>query len=279
MDPDYQPFDRTEAQGICHRSLVPRLEFFTEGFETWLTNQPATVYLKTPNLVARVLLPAEILGEESPRGLPAAAGLPVVVKRFGWRSPLHRLAGRLTPSKGIRAIRIALILRRAGVRTPKPLIAWDRRHGRGPTVSYYITREIPDAISVRSILTESGPAIGPHLERLARLVRGMHDAGIFHRDLTLGNFLVESGSDSREAGPGLIDLSRAIHLPRVPLPIRLIDLARMNLKDSWPPFYEIYCEGRPSFRRGWPILRLLIALRRGKMALWKKIRAATAGSD
>lgn len=268
MRQKYTTFQREAVRGVCIPELEPHLDFFPEAFEEWLAGQPMRVFLDRPNWVAGLYLPTTLLPAESP------SGRPVVLKRFGWRSPLHRLVRSVTGSKAIRSFRIANILREAGAATPRPLIAWDSKGGGTVSASYYITEEIPDAITLRQILKSStalGPERNERLTELANLVRGMHDAGILHRDLTIGNFLVapKPVDGSRIF---IIDLSRAVHLGRVPLPLRLIDLARMKLLDFWPDFFAAYCAGRPDWEAWRPLLNFLIWLRRWRMDLWKRLK-------
>jgi serine/threonine protein kinase len=172
-----------------------------------------------------------------------------------------------------------MTLREAGVATPRPLIAWDRKGGGTAFESYYLTEEIPDAVTLREVLKSPGlfetgrPTL---LTELARLVRGMHDAGILHRDLTIGNFLV-APKPVEGSRIFLIDLSRAVHLGRVPLPLRFMDLARMKLSaaggDLWPDFFAAYCAGQPDWKAWRPLLNLLIRFRRWRMDFWKRIKA------
>ena len=268
MRDQYVHFRCGDAQGTCVTELESHLDFFLRKFDEWLTAQPKKIYLERPNLVAGLRLPPAVRGTESP------SDLPVVLKRFGWRSPLHRMASPLSESKALRSFRIAVILRRAGVPTPRPLIAWERRRWGIVTASYYITEEIRNSTTFRAFSQTSagsGPEMKPRLTRLARLVRGMHDAGILHRDLTLGNFLVTT-KPTEGNGPYLIDLSRAVHLGRVPLLLRFIDLARMKLLDHWPEFFEAYCKGRAEWKRRAPLLRALVWWRRRRMDLWKRLK-------
>ncbi|MBI3597178.1 MAG: hypothetical protein HY203_08515 [Nitrospirae bacterium] len=272
MRQKYIAFRRSSAWGVCIPELEPHLDFFVGAFEDWLSEQPMKVFLEQPNWVAALRLPSTIRISES--SSDRSAGLPVVLKRFGWRSPLHRIARPLTGSKAIRSFRIAITLRDAGVATPRPLIAWERR-GRGTiNQGYSITEEIPDAITLRQWLKSPNVLESeetPLLTELARLVRGMHDAGVLHRDLTIGNFLV-AAKPFEGNRIFLIDLSRAVHLGHVPLPFRLMDLARMKLQESWPDFFEVYCEGQPDWKSWQPVLNGLIRLRRWKMDFWKTIK-------
>jgi len=272
MRKKYISFHRKAVRGICIPELEPHLGFFTGTFEHWLCEQPIKVFLERPNWVVALRLPPTIRIAESSPDRPA--GLPVVLKRFGWRSPFHRIARPLTGSKALRSFRISMTLRDAGVATPRPLIAWDRGGGPLTSAGCFITEEIPDAVTLRQWL--KSPNVPENdmttlLTELARLVRGMHDAGIFHRDLTIGNFLIAA----KPFGANrifVIDLSRAVHLEHVPLPLRLMDLARMKLRNLWPAFFELYCTGHPDWKAWQPVLNFLIRVRRWKMDRWKKIK-------
>jgi len=272
MRQTYATFQRGPIKGVCVPELESRLDFFAMGFEEWLAVQPMRVFLERPNRVGSLRLPPTLVIPESPS--ERSRGLAVVIKQFGWRSPLHRILRPLSGSKAIRAFQIAMRLRETGVSTPRPLIAWDRRDRGGGSPSYCITQEIPDAATLRE-LRRSPSAF--KLERatllpdLARLVRGMHDAGILHRDLTIGNFLV-SPKPIEGHRLFLIDLSRAVDLGRLPLFLRFLDLARMKLLELWPDFYKAYCAGHPEWESFWPILNVLIRLRRWKMNLKKRIK-------
>lgn len=262
MNADPIEFRRDAAVGLCRRDIAPQLDFYLRDFNAWLARQPLRVYLERPNLVAAVQLPP---------AATAPAGARAIVKRFGWRSPLQRWLRFGRDGRALRSFRTAQALRGAGVETPAPVIAWERR-GRAGGESFYITDEIADAIPLRRALAAAEPQAAAALaRRLARLLRAMHDAGIYHRDLTLGNVLIHA--DAAPARPiYLIDLSRAIRLRRLPLALRWLDLARVNLQELWPVFFEAYCEGRPDWRRRRGLLAGLIWLRRRRVDLRKALR-------
>ena len=261
----YVQFEQNGVRGIAAAEFEAHLVFFTREFASWLSAQPAKIHLDRPNWVASVILPAEIAGGSSV--------LQTVVKRFGRRSPLERLPGAWIGSKALRSFRIAVHLREAGVSTPRPLIAFESAESHRPSAGYYITEDISDSITLREHLRNRPPGRdpGPLLERLSSLVRGLHDAGVFHRDLTIGNFLVRPEHEDSD-GPWLIDLSRALQLKRMPIWIRLMDLARIKLPGQEAAFFKAYCKGRPEWLRWAPLLRVLIGWRRRRMDLWKAIK-------
>jgi len=272
MRQKHTSFERGPIRGVCIPEFEPHLDFFSGPFEDWLTGQSMRIYLERPNRVAGLRLPPAIRIPESPS--EGSVDSAVVLKEFGWRSPLHRLARSWTGSKAIRSFRTAVVLQEAGAATPRPLIAWDRKGGGAGQKSYLITEEIPGAVTLRQLL-KNPPLFEKEkttlLAELARLVGRIHDAGIWHRDLTIGNFLVSP----KPIGGNrifIIDLSRSVHLSRVPLPIRFMDLARMKLLDLWPEFFAAYCAGRPDWMARQPMLNGMIRLRRERMAFWKRFK-------
>jgi len=139
--------------------------------------------------------------------------------------------------------------------------------------------EIPGARDLAAIYRRGSVPPEPVLRAAAALVRRMHDAGLEHRDLNLGNLLArESGGEEPEAF--VIDLDRA-RFQAGPLPFRPRQRALRRLERSqarlWlesgrsgpappVPWYELYAEedrrlaGR--LARGRRAGRLLLALHR-----------------
>lgn len=261
-EPLYEAFDRGTVHGYCHPALLPHLDFFTSHFEDNIKGHVMKVYLERPNWVAAVRLPLN---------LPFST---VVIKRFGSRSPFHRLLSPFAKSKAIRAFRVAVAVEEAGVNTPQPLLAMEVRRFGFISQCYSITAWLQEASTARELLRSHPPEsfrVTALLASLAQATRRLHDAGILHRDLSLGNFLITRLS------PGevyLIDLSRAIAFRStsgggLPLLLRLVDLARMNLGSHWPGFFRLYCEGHPDWLRYEKLLYRLVRLRRISISLRK----------
>ena len=117
--------------------------------------------------------------------------------------------------------------------TPRPLAVLHRyRLGFLPAEGYLLAEKVPDAIG----LTEAVRACrDPHTlrawaERLARVVRAMHDRGVSHRDLKAPNVLLAGAiRDPAAAAPVLIDLVGVRAGPSaVPFGRRVKELARLN---------------------------------------------------
>ena len=148
---------------------------------------------------------------ETPEGLR-----PVVVKQFrnqGWRRRLDR---RLRGSKATRAWRATKALIDAGFQTPELILLAESNEAEGS--SYLVTALLEPAYEIRQFFRhlngEADAGYFPdvdHLEflrRLGALARALHDAGIWYRDLSLGNILAHP-KDSLELQLVLVDCNRA----------------------------------------------------------------------
>jgi hypothetical protein len=267
----FEAFQHGPVRGYCHPALLPHLDFFIDWEGADFKSVPRQfhilkVYLERPNWVAAVRLP-----------FPDLPWNIVLVKRFGSRSPLHRLLSPFTESKALRAFRMALEVQKIGLLTPQPLLALESRRIGLVGRCYSITAWLPEASSAREKFKSHSAPGGPEspeiknlLIVLARIIRKLHDAGILHRDLTLGNFLIPRNAPDQVH---LIDLSRAVQLKRLPILFRLMDLARMNLGPHWPAFYHLYCGDRPDWLRYKRLLDGLVRLRRTSIVL-RKIKKA-----
>ena len=94
----------------------------------------------------------------------------------------------------------------------------------------------------------------PLLERLARVVRRMHQRGVFHRDLKANNVLVR-GEDV-----WIIDLDRVEFRQDLSREERVFNLAQLNAAVGPPAtktdrlrFFFVYAALEPSIRRAWKV--------------------------
>ncbi|RMF09601.1 MAG: hypothetical protein D6762_03205 [Candidatus Neomarinimicrobiota bacterium] len=170
------------------------------------------VYDRTPNLVALLV--------DGPEAW--------VVKYFGWRHPLHFSFSPTFPSRAETSWKIARALLAAGVPTPEPIWTYTRRHRGFIFENVLLTRAIHPHRSLRQILREGNREHIPVLlDRLGTALARMHRAGIQHRDLTTGNFLVaEDGSIY------IVDLNRARRRRRLTVQERLEDLKKIHFPDQ-----------------------------------------------
>ena len=122
----------------------------------------------------------------------------VVVKQFRNKGWLRRADRRLRGSKAERSWRVAKELTRVGLSTPEPILLVESAAADGP--SFFVSRLLENAVEVRHFFrrlngdpdAEDFPDIedGAFLARLGAHARRIHDAGIWYRDLSLGNVLV-----------------------------------------------------------------------------------------
>lgn len=105
---------------------------------------------------------------------------------------------------------------RRGIRTPAAVALFLRPGALGACQGWLMTMEVESARDVLSVLRAGTPPRGM-LDALMGSVRGMHDLGLRHPDLNLGNLLVRPGEGGHEVF--VIDLDAA-RLESTPLGYR-----------------------------------------------------------
>jgi 3-deoxy-D-manno-octulosonic acid kinase len=123
-------------------------------------------------------------------------------------------------------LRLPLEARRRGVATPAPVALLIERAGAGLVRAWLAVEEIEGASDLRSRIATGAPPTEGELGAALRLVRRMHDAGVEHRDLNLGNLLVAGHGASAAF---VVDLDRArLHPGPLPLALRRRALHRLE---------------------------------------------------
>ncbi len=180
---------------------------------------------------------------ETPRGSQQ-----VVVKQFRNHGRLRALDRRLRGSKATRSWTIAKALIEAGLPTPEPLVLAESTERQGN--SHFVAALVHPAFEVRQFFRrlnqqpDAGdfPDVEPleFLRRLGSLARSLHDAGIWYRDLSLGNVLahptVQGALDLY-----LVDFNRAKVKSRLGLWRRSRDICRFPILER--RHREAYLEG------------------------------------
>jgi 3-deoxy-D-manno-octulosonic acid kinase len=163
-----------------------------------------------------------------------------------------------------------------GVATPAPVALLTEEGPPGFFRGWLATELVEEARDLAAILADSGA--GPaEIGAALRAVRAMHDAGIEHRDLNLGNLLLRRGPSGLAAFVIDLDCARARPQPLPPGARRaaLRRLERSHAKlfgtpgpqggDGWE-WYEAYAAGDAEMERilaaGRPVGRLRLALHR-----------------
>jgi tRNA A-37 threonylcarbamoyl transferase component Bud32 len=219
--------------------------------------------------IARRHLPHDLLGEVSRLTDPAAATetvhwgrnylyvaelrtrsgpLEVVVKQFrnqGWRRVLDR---RLRGSKAERGWRAAIAITEAGIPTPEPIALVESDQPDGP--SFFVSRRLRGATEVRHFFRrlngDSGAADFPAVDEFAFLrqlggfCRTLHDAGVWYRDLSMGNVLAVPGTDG-SLDLWVVDCNRARTGRRLGTVRRVRDLCRFPIVQ--PPHGDAFLAG------------------------------------
>ena len=164
--------------------------------------------------------------------------LDVVVKQFRNVGPRKKLDRKLRGSKAERSWKMARAFVDADIPTARPLIWIESKKADGP--SYFITEFLGDMVEARYVLRavheealdERFPdfELETFLRSLGTALRKMHEAGLFHRDLSIGNVLFAAGATA--PGPDdlwIIDLNRGRKKTRLGLLTRTRDLCRLTI--------------------------------------------------
>ena len=165
--------------------------------------------------------------------------LDVVVKQFRNHGFLKRLKRKLRGSKAALSFENARAFEAAGLPTAEAVLLIESKRPDGP--SFFVTRHLDGVIEARYLLRaanqgleeERFPAIkmDRFLDDLGETLHAMHEAGFFHRDLSIGNVLIQAGdaeTDGKAKRLYLIDLNRA-RRGRLSLSQRTRDLCRLAI--------------------------------------------------
>ncbi|MDY7091904.1 MAG: lipopolysaccharide kinase InaA family protein [Acidobacteriota bacterium] len=171
---------------------------------------------------------------------PRDAPVDVVVKQFRTQGRLDALRRRLRGSKAALSWQMAWRFLDAGLPTAPPLLWLESKRPQGP--SFFITAYLKGVTEARYLLRaanegrleEDFPQIDfpGFLERLGQLLRRMHEAQIWHRDLSIGNVLLAPvGNVPDPVVPELyiVDLNRARGGRKLTSSERARDLCRLAL--------------------------------------------------
>lgn len=203
------------------------LFLITENEKGWF-DRAIRIFNRTPNKVYEVPFP---FGDDL---------IYIVIKSFGWRERLHYWISPFMKSKAFHSLIAALSLREHGLGTPKPLAAFEKREKSLVSGNVYVSESLGETISLRDVLRKSGekPLSLRLIKKAGYYVKRMHDAGIFHGDLTLANFLIKNGEEEFY----LIDLNRSRPKKRkLNFLERVEDIAKMDFtEEEFSTFLKAY---------------------------------------
>lgn len=158
-----------------------------------------------------------------------ADGSLLAVKRYGHISLLNRLLyGVLRPSKAERAYRHAIRLRALGIDTPEQ-VAFVEVRRRGLLDGCYFVAVHSGYRSLRPVaeLDIQRPEVAAVLDALADFLFRMHNAGVLHKDLNIGNILYRGDRCSGYAFQ-VIDTNRMRFYRSLSMRRRLDNLRRLS---------------------------------------------------
>ncbi len=236
-----KPTDLTEKIGV-YRAIVtpefdsPELRSALAGIAHLLTRPGALVLQGGRNLTVHLDLPT--VG-------------PVAVKRFGRQKAWKDWADRRNDTKAARAYGVAAELAAKGIDTLPPVACLELWEGRRLVESYLITAYVAGLSSFKAELIALYERFGPCselmelLDMVAVAIAGMHDAGIFHRDLGNQNLMLSEPDADGLRRIYVIDLNRArCRGGGLSLRERARDLSRIHLpSDFLRVFLEMYWRG------------------------------------
>lgn len=194
------------------------------------------------------------------------AGIPAVGKRALHGGLLGPVLGGLYLGRGraLGQLRASVRLARAGVPTPEILAIGSRRVAGCLHAQAIVAREIEGARNLHGLAGErlTGARRREILDRTARVLRDMHDAGFVHADLNLSNLVWGRGP----AGETLfvVDLEQGRFAEPIAAGARIRTLARLVRScEKW-----VAASHRPSRREE---ARFLLGYARGDRALLRLI--------
>jgi len=183
----------------------------------------------------------DFLSSADPASLPEAAAGRTSVKRLctpsgnlllrqyrrgGLLAGLNK-SSYLTASRPVREIIVSCEAAARGLPVPRAAgaIIYSKHPFRQALLA---TQEITGARDLHeyAIKSTGGNIRQPVIEALARAVRKMHDAGLFHADLQLKNILVRQTSENVEIF--FIDLDKSVIRDSLPERLRSANLRRLN---------------------------------------------------
>ena len=187
--PDHGIIRGTEHGGVRWDTLPKRALAFTQlvagDIEEIFTSKKHVVKENSARAIACV------------RG---AGGEGYFVKKYNRRGIAGFLRGKFGKSQARREWRNLLEAKEKNLPVPEPVA-----FGAASEFEYLATIEIPDAEPLIENLRARGSVPREEVTQLAEITAAMHEAGLVHRDLHLGNFLVSPGRD----GLVLMDFHRA----------------------------------------------------------------------
>ncbi|MGK2915526.1 MAG: lipopolysaccharide kinase InaA family protein [Porticoccaceae bacterium] len=179
--------------------------------------------------------------------------LPVFVKEFRYRSAFDRIKHLFRKSRSLRAFEADQLLNREGFATPTTLLTGWRQRGFIRDRFFTITAELSGYDNLyrhlEQLTTTAPRAKRTLIESLARTIATLHNRGIVHGDLRLGNIMACCDNDWRFA---FLDNERTRQFSSLPEPLRIKNLVQLNMltgptltRGDRLRFFHAYCASCP----------------------------------
>ncbi len=193
-----------------------------------------------------------------------------VILKISWASPDYKfwrraniIVSQLFKNYSRSAFEGALMLARAGINTINPLACWTYNRSVLRRESYFMYEKLPAEYSIRDVRlkaeggnTSYGLLFDEFVEKMARLVAGMHERGLRHDDMASGNILVQKEGDSYRLAVIDTDHISVNHVPFSVLKL-FFDLKCMRRLDfdeeTRRRFLRLYL-GADYSERWWPVM-------------------------
>ncbi|HBG27313.1 MAG: hypothetical protein A2Y10_12730 [Planctomycetes bacterium GWF2_41_51] len=160
----------------------------------------------------------------------------VILKKYFTRNISDFFKSLILPSRAKRAFKAGQMLIANGFLTPQA-VAYGRK--------FLMTMEVRESTPFYKLL-ETLPAEKKKkmIEQFAQTIGKMHDKGIFHGDLRLGNILVKKNNEDFDFY--LLDNERTKQFDNLPMHLRIKNLVQVNMnrdsfgKDCLDLFFDFY---------------------------------------
>ncbi len=160
----------------------------------------------------------------------------IILKKYFIRNISDFFKSLFLPSRAQRAFKAGQMLTENGFLTPQA-VAYGRK--------FLMTMEVADSASIYEMLVKLPDEKKKKLiEQFAQTVGRMHDKGIFHGDLRLGNILVKENNGNFDFY--LLDNERTKKFNSIPWKLRVKNLVQVCMnrneigKDSLELFFKTY---------------------------------------
>jgi tRNA A-37 threonylcarbamoyl transferase component Bud32 len=187
-------------------------------------------------------------------GFLVCGGVEVFVKRVDTGSWLQGLVDRLRGSRARRTLRGAAILEAAGFAHPKPFAALETRSMGAVRASYVLSEALSNARMLSVFALGDGRNFLRRKwisEAVAREIRGMHDAGIYTRDMQETNLMLEARD--HQLTIYFVDLEDFQRARKVSMRRRMLNLVHLDrsigrfvCRSQRLRFFYNYLGGRPA---------------------------------